>query len=65
MAVVGFMVRSCQKSKKHDKVYNRHKNGKSAENRNIVELSGDVLDLLEAGDHELIVISFCFVVHFL
>lgn len=32
------------------------------ENRNIVELSGNVLDLLEAGDHEFIVISICFVV---
>lgn len=34
------------------------------ENRNIVEMSGNVLDLLEAGDHEFIVISICFVVSF-
>lgn len=27
------------------------------ENRNIVELSGNILDLAEAGDHEFMVIS--------
>lgn len=32
------------------------------ENRNTEELSGNILDLLEASDHELIVISICLVV---
>lgn len=32
------------------------------EKGNIVELSGNILDLLEAGDHAFIVISICLVV---